>query len=211
MTFKKNDFLEIEFTGKIKNGDIFDSNIPEVAKQINPSVKTKPYIFALGNEMFIKGVDSFLIGKDIGEYKIEISPENGFGQRDPSRIKKLPQKIFTENKLNPYPGVIFNFDNEAGKVLAVSSGRVLVDFNHPLAGKLTEYQIKVLRKVTDINEKINALNDFFFKQQFKFIILENQLQITVPKLFIPFFNPLKKKYKSLLDLDLIIIEDLNKK
>ena len=35
MTFKKNDFIEIEFTGKIKDGEVFDSNIPAELKKLN--------------------------------------------------------------------------------------------------------------------------------------------------------------------------------
>ena len=44
-------------------------------------------------------------------------------------------KIFIQQKINPIPGVMFNFDGRIAKVLTVSGGRVMIDFNNPIAGK----------------------------------------------------------------------------
>ena len=79
MPLQKNDFIEMEFTGKIKDGSVFDSNIKEDLEKLHEGhdhpVETKPLIFPLGQRMFLEGIDNFLIGKDIGEYEIELSPE----------------------------------------------------------------------------------------------------------------------------------------
>jgi len=85
--------------------------------------------------MFLKGVDDFLIGKEIGKYIIELSPEKAFGNRESKLVQMIPMKIFHQHKINPVPGTLFNFDNKVAKILTVSGGRVMVDFNNPLAGK----------------------------------------------------------------------------
>ena len=45
MTLQKNDFLEIEFTGKIKDGEIFDSNIKKDIEKAELKTPIKPFIF----------------------------------------------------------------------------------------------------------------------------------------------------------------------
>ncbi|MGY4884984.1 MAG: FKBP-type peptidyl-prolyl cis-trans isomerase [Nanobdellota archaeon] len=206
MSFQKNDFLEIEFTGRIKDGEVFDSNIPEELKKLNPDQKAKPLIFCLGQEMFLKGIEDFLIGKERGNYEIELKPENAFGLRNPSLIQMIPLKVFIEHKINPIPGTVLNFDNKLGKVLTVSGGRTMVDFNNPLAGKEVVYNIKILRKVDDVNEKINSLNDFFFRREFKFEIKESKIILTVDKGFKAFVELFKDKFKEMIGLELEIKE-----
>ena len=53
MVLEKGDFISIEFTGRIKNGDIFDSNIDEDLKKANIEGGSKPFVFCLGEKMFI--------------------------------------------------------------------------------------------------------------------------------------------------------------
>jgi len=103
--------------------------------------------------------------------------------------------------LNPIPGIMFNFDGRIGKVLTVSGGRVMVDFNNPIAGKEVVYKIKVLRKVEDLNEKIKALNEFFFRRDLKFEIKDKKLILEVEKPMKDFVELFKEKFKELLDLE----------
>ena len=206
MTLQKNDFIEIEFTGRIKDGEVFDSNIPEELKKLNSNQKAKPFIFCLGQDMFLKGVEEFLIGKDIGKYEIELRPENAFGMRRQSLIQMIPLKVFIEHQIKPVPGAVLTFDNRVGKVLTVSGGRIMVDFNNPLAGKEVVYNINILRKVEDINEKINSLNEFLFRRDFKFTIDDKKLIIEVEKELKPFVELFKDKFKEMLDLDMELKE-----
>ena len=208
----KNDFIEIEFTGRTSNGDIFDSNIKADLEKIpnyDPK-QVKSLIFALGQDMFLKGVDDFLIGKEFGKtYEINLNPEQAFGARNSKLIQLMPLKLFQEHKLNPFPGAVFNFDRRIGKVLSVSGGRIMVDFNHPLAGKRVSYNINVLRKVNDANEKINAFIDFLFRMPLKFSLDEKSKKLTIEaekemKSFIELF---KNKFKEIFDLDLEVIEN----
>jgi FKBP-type peptidyl-prolyl cis-trans isomerase 2 len=206
MTFQKNDFIEIEFTGKIKDGEVFDSNILEELKKLNSSQPAKSFIFCLGQDMFLKGAEDFLIGKDVGSYEIDLKPEKAFGLRNPSFIQMIPLKVFIEHQINPIPGAVLTFDNKLGKVLTVSGGRIMVDFNNPLAGKEVIYNIKVLRKVEDMTEKINSLNEFLFRRNFKFEIKDKKLILETEKEFKGFVELFKDKFKEILGLDLEVKE-----
>jgi FKBP-type peptidyl-prolyl cis-trans isomerase 2 len=206
MPFKKNDFIEIGFTGRIKDGEVFDSNLAEELKKLNSNQPAKPFIFPLGQDMFLNGVEDFLIGKEPGNYEIDLKPESAFGLRNPSLIQMIPMKVFIEHKVNPIPGAILTFDNKLGKVLTVSGGRIMVDFNNPLAGKEVVYKVNVLRKVDDINEKVNSLNEFLFRRDFKFEIQDKKLILEADKGFRPFVELFKDKFKEMLDLELEVKE-----
>ncbi len=206
MPFQKNDFLEVEFIGRIKDGEVFDSNVAEELNKLNPNQQAKPFIFPLGQDMFLKGIENFLIGKEVGSYELELSPKDAFGFRDPSMVQMIPMKIFIEHKINPIPGTILNFDNKLGKVLTVSGGRVMIDFNGPLAGKDVIYSVKVLRKVENIDEKVKSLVEFLFRREFKYEIHDKKLLLNVDKGFKAFAELFKDKFKEMLDLDLEVIE-----
>lgn len=210
MTFKKKDFIEIEFTGKLKDGEVFDSNIKKDLSQAKSDFKTKPFIFSIGEGMFLKGVEDFLIGKETGEHEIELSPEKAFGNREPKLVQVMPMKIFREQKINPIKGEMFNFDGRIAKILSVSGGRVVADFNNPIAGKDVVYKIKVLRKVENIKEKAKALIEFLFKRDLKFEIKEKKIILEVEKELVKFVELFKEKFKDILGLDLEVKEILKK-
>jgi FKBP-type peptidyl-prolyl cis-trans isomerase 2 len=198
----KNDFIEIEFTGKVKGGETFDSNIKEDLKQANLNLEPKPFIFSVGQGMFMKSVDDFLIGKNIGEnYDIELTPEKAFGKRNPSLIKIIPIKVFNQQKFMPRPGMAFNFDGQIGKIISVSGGRVITDFNNPLAGKDIIY----------IQERTKALIEFFTRKELKFEIKDKNLTVYADKQFSQFLNLFKDKFKEILELDLITKEESEEK
>ncbi len=204
---QKKDFIEIEFTARVKDGEIFDSNIKEDLKKINSNLEAKPLKFCLGEGMFLKGIDDFLIGKESNkEYVIELSPEEAFGKRNPKFVQMMPMKIFIHQKINPIPGAMFNFDGRIAKVLTASGGRVMVDFNNPIAGKNVIYNIKVSRKIDDLNEKIKALNEFLFKQDFKFEVKDKKIIMDVEKSLVNFVEIFKDKFKDIFGLELEVKE-----
>jgi FKBP-type peptidyl-prolyl cis-trans isomerase 2 len=211
MAFKEKDFIEIEFTGKVKDGEIFDSNIAEDLAKIKSEAAPKPFAFCLGQGMFLKGMENFLIGKELGEYEVELKPDQAFGPRDSKLIQMIPMKVFREQKINPVAGIMFNFDNRLAKILTVSGGRVMVDFNNPVAGKDVVYKIKVLRKIEKQDEKIKALNEFLFRKEFKFEIKEKKVILEVEKQMLQFVEMFKDKFKEILGLDLEVKEKPEKK
>lgn len=209
MAFQKKDFVEIEFTGKTKEGEIFDSNIKEDLKKTGSKKEPKPFILCLGEGMFLKAIEDFLTGKETGEYSIELSPEKAFGKRNSALVQIFPSKAFREHKLNPFPGAMFSFDGKLAKVISVSGGRVIVDFNNPLAGKEVSYKIKAIRKVEDLNEKIRALNEFLFGREFEFEVKDKILNLKSEKEMVQFIGLFKDKYKELFGLDLEVQESIS--
>ncbi len=207
MALKKKDFIEVEFTGRVRDREIFDSNVQEDLEKMNSKLEAKPFIFCLGEGMFLKGIDDFLIGKDIGKYEVELEPENAFGNRDSRLVQMIPMKVFREQKINPVQGTMFNFDGRIAKILTVSGGRVMVDFNNPIAGKTVIYNIKILRKVEELNEKIKSFNEFLFKKDFKFEVKDKKLIMQVEKPMIKFVEMFKDKFKDVFGLELEVEED----
>jgi FKBP-type peptidyl-prolyl cis-trans isomerase 2 len=149
-----------------------------------------------------------LIGKpeNTATYEINLSPEQAFGKRNAQLIQRIPIKIFREQKINPVPGFSFNFDGRIGRVLASSSGRVIVDFNNPVAGKDVVYKVKILRKISDINEKAKALIKFLFRENLGFEIKDKKIIIEVEKQLAEFVKLFKEKFKDMLDLELEVKE-----
>lgn len=210
MAFKKTDFIEMEFTGRLKEGGIFDSNIKEDLKELHKGhdhpIDTKPFVFCLGEQMFLDSVEDFLIGKEIGEYELQLSPEKAFGTRNSKLVMMIPMKVFREQKINPVPGDVLNFDGRPAKILTVSGGRIIVDFNNPLAGKEVIYKLKVKRKVDDLNEKIKSMINFFFRRDLDFEVKENKIILSVEAPFKKFAEVFKDKFKKLFNLELEVKE-----
>lgn len=155
---KKNDFVEIEYTGKTKDeGMIFDSTSEEVAKENGLDTQNSsfgPKVVCVGQGQVVLGLDKDLEGKEVGqEYTVEISPEEGFGKKSAKNVQLVPTKQFYKQNINPMPGLQVNIDNSVGTVKTVTGGRTMVDFNHPLASKDLVYEYKINRVVEDTKEK----------------------------------------------------------
>lgn len=157
---KKLDFIEIEYTGKIKeDGIVFDTTDEKIAKDndLHTHGNFGPVVICVGEEQVLKGIDKYLEGKETGkEYDIEINPEDAFGNKDAKLIQLIPTNKFKQQNIQAMPGIQVNIDGMVGIVKTVSGGRTLVDFNHPLAGKELSYHVKVNKKVTDDKEKLNG-------------------------------------------------------
>ncbi|HTY43724.1 MAG TPA: peptidylprolyl isomerase [Patescibacteria group bacterium] len=215
MALKNKDFIEIEFTGKTKEGELFDSNIKEDLEELhrghNHEIDTKPFIFCLGEGMFLRSIDEFLIGKPDSNfpatYEISLSPEKAFGVRNSQLIQMVPLKVFMQNDTRPVPGMMFNIDGRVAKILSVSGGRVIIDFNNPLAGKSVSYKIKVLRKVEDLNEKLKSFIEFLFKRDMKYEINEKKLILHVEKPMVDFVKLFSDKFKEIFELELEVKEE----
>lgn len=203
MAVKKNDFIEIEFTGKITNTDeVFDTNIEADAKKAKLDIKNiKPFILSVGHKMLPKGLDDDLIKKEMGKsYTVNLKPEDAFGKRNPQMIRMVPTKFFHEQKIEPVRGMQLSLDGQPVKILSSDRGRTLVDFNNPLAGKEITYIYKINGTVTDEKEKIDALQDFLFRKIFEFDTKEKTITFKVEKQFEPFVKMFAPKFKEILGL-----------
>jgi FKBP-type peptidyl-prolyl cis-trans isomerase 2 len=164
---------------------------------MNLEADVKPVVVSVGNGMLLEGFDKALEDKEIGkDYSIHLSVDDGFGPRNPQLIRMIPMRIFREKNMNPMPGMTLQMDNQIAKVISVSGGRVMVDFNNPLAGKELDYKFKILKKVEDDSEKVNALQDFFFKQRFEFS-MEGKKVIFKDEKIKPLIDMMKDKLKEI--------------
>jgi peptidylprolyl isomerase len=161
MILKKQDFIEVEYTAIDKNsGNIVDTTSEKEAEEARikqENVKYGSLIVCLGHKDVIKGVDEFLIGKELGKFEVELKPEDAFGAKRGDLIQLVPTSTFSQNDIKPFPGLQLNLDGMLCTIRSVSGGRVMVDFNHPLAGKTINYNIEVKRKVEDLNEKVKSV------------------------------------------------------
>lgn len=190
---KKGDFIELDYSGTIKeSGILFDTTNADVAKKnniFNEKYEYKPIIVCIGKSQLVPGLDKALEEKETGkEYEIELKPEEAFGKKDAKLIKLVPTKIFTKQKITPVPGLSVNIDGMFGIIKTVTGGRTIVDFNHPLSGKEIVYKFKINKVIKDNKEKIEkflsaALN---LKKELFDVELKNQdakitLKIDLPK------------------------------
>jgi FKBP-type peptidyl-prolyl cis-trans isomerase 2 len=169
MVIKKQDFVEIEYTGKLKDDDfVFDTTDEKIAKDnevYNPDHQYGPIKIMIGGNQVLPGLDRFMEGKEPGEYTINLSPQEGFGKKNAQLLKLIPKKVFTKQQINPMPGLPVNIDGANGMVKTVSGGRCMVDFNHPLSGKELVYNVKINKIVTDEKEKVAAILELQTKKE----------------------------------------------
>jgi FKBP-type peptidyl-prolyl cis-trans isomerase 2 len=198
MTIKENDFVEIDYIGRLKDGKVFDTTIESVAKEHhlhNQETKYKPTTICVGQHQIVPGIDQGLIGKEVGKtYTVTLQPENAFGKKDAKQIRLVPLKQFTKQDIMPQPGLQVNIDNQIATILRVSGGRVLVDFNHPLASKVVSYELTIKKQITDPKEQIESFLSVSFPLPATVAVKEGNATITfdqeLPK---ELLEPLSKK------------------
>ena len=177
----EHDFIEIEYTATIEDtNQVFDTTDEKTAKSnniYNKNQKYNPVIICIGEHQILKGLDNALKGKQLKEDSITISPENAFGKKNPKLLQLVSQSSFKKQNIVPYPGLQINMDGIMGTVRTVTPGRVIVDFNHPLAGKTITYKVKIKRKVTDEKEKLDSIISFYIKD-FKTEIKQEEANIS---------------------------------
>ena len=177
---QKGDFVRVAFSGKLKEtGQPLDSS------------ESAPLV--LGERWVIVGIDDALLSMNVGEKKtIELEPDKAFGPRDASMIRLVPEAEFKKHGTKPYPGMMINADNLHGRVLTVSSGRVKVDFNHPLSGKTVIYDLSVNEKIEKPEDKVKALLEYYTRvhvKDLKVTIHNKDVEVIVP----PIINSVMKK------------------
>ena len=148
MAFKEGDFIEIEYTGSIKeSGIVFDTTSMDLAKKSNLYEINKTYgpiIVCLGHEQLLKGLDEQIRDKELNkDYKVEVKAEKAFGKKSAQLIQMISASKFKEQKVPVAAGMQVNIDGKIGIIKSISGGRIIIDFNHPLAGVDLAYNIKI--------------------------------------------------------------------
>ena len=163
---KEGDFVNIDFTGRIKDTDeVFDTTSEEMAKLAgiyNEKTNYGSVPIIIGASQVIHGMEDAIKEMNVSDKKkIELTPEKAFGEKKPELIKLLPMLVFKDNRLEPSPGRVVNFNGLQGKILSIDGGRVKVDFNHPLSGKTIEYEIEIKEEIKENDQKIKSTVRYF--------------------------------------------------
>ncbi len=207
-TIQVHDFVEVDYTGKLPDGSVFDTTSADVAAKSGIRSEKTSYgslVICVGERQILPGIDAQLVGKEVGrEYTMSLSAEQAFGKRDIKKMKIVPINNFQEHNLMPQPGLQVDVDGEIGFVTSVSGGRVIVNFNHPLAGKDVVYTVMVRRKIIDVKEKVEYYICSTFrlkKEAVKVVVVEGKATVDVPFVLpAQFFEAMSKRLQEIVGL-----------
>ena len=183
------DFIKIDFEMRLGNEKkLVATNEEKLAKDngiYDPDTKYKETTLIIGSEGIFKEINESLKSSEVGkEVEVEIPMANAYGARDPNNIKVHTMREFQKNKIDPVPGQEVRINNRRGKVISVSPGRVLVDYNHQWAGKDVFYKYTVKGKLETEDEKISAIIDMSYSkgvENFTISAADSTANITVPE------------------------------
>lgn len=115
-----------------------------------------PLEYLHGHANIIYGLEKELTGMKIGETKkVEVAPEEGYGELDPEAVLKVSRSEFPDD-VPLEPGIELEVTDDDGDmmfatIMEVGEKNVLLDTNHPLAGQTLFFEVKVvdLRKAEE--------------------------------------------------------------
>jgi FKBP-type peptidyl-prolyl cis-trans isomerase SlyD len=129
--------VSIEYTLVDGNGNLIESNVGK-----------EPMTYVHGAGQIVPGLEKELTGMKLGaQKKVQVKPEEGYGPVDPKAFQEIPKE-----KLPPdaqQVGAILATKGPQGQTITmrvhqVKDKTVIVDFNHPLAGKTLNFDVKVV-------------------------------------------------------------------
>lgn len=129
--------VTLNFSLALEDGTVVDSNLDE-----------DPVTFTVGDGNLLPGFEKAMLGLKPGdERELLITPENGFGMPNPSNQQEVPRRDFPED-IELSIGLVLSFSDAQntelpGVIKEIGDEKVLVDFNHPLAGRSLVFSIKI--------------------------------------------------------------------
>jgi len=129
-------FVSIEYTLTDDSGNVIDTNVGK-----------EPLTYIQGAGQIVKGLEHELNGLKVGDHKkVSVKPEDGYGVPSEKAFQEIPrEKIPTEAQK---AGAMLMTKGPDGRgvpirVAEVKDKTVIVDFNHPLAGKTLHFDVTV--------------------------------------------------------------------
>ena len=128
----------VHYVGTLEDGTEFDS-----------SRDREPLEFVLGGGMLIPGFEKAVTGKSEGEtVTVTIPAAEAYGEVNPDHLFAVPRAEVPED-IDPVVGMIVGLTLDEGEVNAVIShvdeNEVVLDVNHPLAGKPLNFEIEIVK------------------------------------------------------------------
>ena len=185
----KGDLVRIAFTGRLaSNNSVFETTDEATAKSGQIWSSTTSYgprlvIFGTGN--MISGLEENISSMQIGQKKnFHIPQDKAFGPRFKELVRIMPEKEFARHNVLPAANLVVTIDGLPAVVKSITSGRVMLDFNHPLAGEELEYELELLEIITEPKEKAGALAKTFGTEA-KISEEGGKLKIEIPSGLVP--------------------------
>lgn len=128
--------VKVHYTGKLEDGQEFDS-----------SIQREPLEFVVGTGQLIEGFEMGIIGLNKGDKTVlTINPEKGYGPVVESMIVQIPRSNAPEDV---HVGAQLQAEGDSGQqmiftVREVNEENVTIDGNHPLAGKILNFEVEIL-------------------------------------------------------------------
>ncbi len=138
---KSGDKVKVHYHGKLTTGETFDS-----------STGREPLEFEVGSGMVIKGFDEGVTGMAVGEKKtINIPFDEAYGPRNPEMVIDMPKERFPED-MEVEVGMPLVMSDGQGQqfqvtIVEIKETSVILDANHPLAGKDLVFDLELVEIV----------------------------------------------------------------
>lgn len=137
MQIESNSVVTLHYTLKDNDGNIIDQS------------DDGSFLYLHGAMNIIPGLENALTGKAAGdEVSVSVTPEQGYGVKDPARIQDVPKEMFEGND-DIQVGVQFHAEGPDGAavvvtVIEVKDDVVVIDGNHALAGVDLNFDVKIV-------------------------------------------------------------------
>jgi peptidylprolyl isomerase len=133
---QKGKFVQVHYTGKLEDGTIFDS-----------SEGRQPLEFQAGSGKVIPGIDNAVLDMTVDEEKkVNIPADEAYGQLRDDLKRDFPVSLLGDQQITEGQNLWFNTPQGPiqGKVMELNDQNFTVDFNHPLAGKNLQFDLKLV-------------------------------------------------------------------
>ncbi|MGB0604976.1 MAG: FKBP-type peptidyl-prolyl cis-trans isomerase [Candidatus Latescibacterota bacterium] len=128
----------------------------DAGETLDTSDGREPLVYLHGAQNIIPGLENELTGKSVGDsFDVTIQPEEAYGTVNPELVQTVPHSAF-EGVEKVEPGMQFQARGDDGEtqvitVTEVADSGVTVDGNHPLAGQVLNFSVRVeeIREATE--------------------------------------------------------------
>ena len=129
--------VSIEYTLKLEDQTVVDSN-----------VGAAPLTYVHGSHQIIPGLEKSLTGMKAGDKKeVTVKPEDGYGPLDTKALLEVTKEQIPADSIK-IGSALQGRDNDgnvfSARVTDIKDKTVVLDFNHPLAGKTLFFEVRVL-------------------------------------------------------------------
>lgn len=127
----------------------FDYVLSVDGKVVDSSKERSPLVYVHGQGVIIPGLERQLKGLHQGDEKnIIVLPKEAYGEIDPNAFQEVKKSSLPKTVIPQVGGLLEGKDGEGrtfnGMITELKQDSVMVNFNHPLAGKTLSFQIKIV-------------------------------------------------------------------